>query len=647
MEEIYFKDEKLFFRFAKNYVKGIGKMIGLLWQKPLFAYLCAFNMSEKNKKELSNLALLRRVFKYVKPYRVQFISSIIMAIVLALFAPVRPYLIQITVNRAIHPLNTNTPGLFNSFFNAMNFANVSTFILNITIFQVVFIFIETAIRFSFSFITSWLGQAVVRDMRVDVYEKIMKLNLKQFDITPIGILTTRTINDIESINDIFSDGLIPIFADLLTIVVVLAWMFYVNWKLTFIGLIPFPIIIIATYYFKNSVNKSFISVRNAVAALNAFVQEHITGMAILQAFAAEKRESKKFEKINIQHRNANIRAIFAYSVFFPIVEIVLALSTGLIVWWIADRKLDPGTLISFMLYLNLIFRPLRVIADKFNVIQMGIVAAERVFKVLDNDDVVTKQGNHAPEKIKGSIEFDHVWFAYNEPNYVLKDINFNVEAGETIAIVGHTGSGKTSIISLLNRLYHIQKGAIKLDGINIEDYTLDALRSTIGVVLQDVFLFSGSIMDNITLRNKSVSRQQVIEAAKLIGVHGFIMQLPDNYDYNVMERGNTLSLGQRQLISFIRALLYNPSVLILDEATSSIDTESEMLIQHAIDTLIKGRTSIVIAHRLSTIRKASKIIVLDKGEIKEMGTHEELLLHNGFYAKLHNMQFENKKVLGI
>ena len=601
-------------------------------------------MSEEIKKEVSGIELLRRVFMFVKPYRAQFYISIVMAVVLAFFAPVRPYLIQLTVDRAINPSAAmHPPHWVQTFLNAMNFNSATAFIFNITIFQVIFLFVETAIRFSFSFITSWLGQSVVKDMRVTVYEKIMKLNLKQFDITPIGTLTTRTINDIESINDIFSDGLIPIVADLLTIIITVATMLFINWKLTLISLIPFPIMIIATYYFKESVNKSFTKVRNAISALNAFVQEHITGMAVVQAFAAEEREMNKFKKINREHRNANIRAIFAYSVFFPIVEIVLALSTGLIVWWIADEKLNAGLLVSFILYLNQIFRPLRVIADKFNVIQMGIVASERVFKVMDNKDVITKEGNHVPKKIQGQIEFDHVWFAYNEPNFVLKNINFKVNAGETIAIVGHTGSGKTSIISLLNRLYHIQKGEIKLDSINIENYTLEALRSTIGVVLQDVFLFSGSVMENITLRNTSISKAQVVEAAKLIGVHDFIMQLPGGYDYNVMERGNTLSLGQRQLISFIRALLYNPSVLILDEATSSIDTESELLIQHAIDTLIKGRTSIVIAHRLSTIRKAANIIVLDKGEIQEMGTHEQLLALNGFYARLHNMQFGKKK----
>jgi ATP-binding cassette subfamily B protein len=393
-------------------------------------------------------------------------------------------------------------------------------------------------------------------------------------------------------------------------------------------------------------------VRNAVAHLNAFVQEHITGMYIVQAFAAEKREFDKFKHINKEHRDANIKAIFAYSVFFPIVEIVLALAMGLIVWWTAKEALNLqvdqyGKVTAFILYLNLLFRPLRVIADKFNVLQMGMIASERVFTVLDNKDSLPPSPAHAfdPGEIKGKIEFDHVWFGYNEENPVLKDVSFIVNPGETVAIVGHTGSGKTTIISLLNRLYQINKGFIRIDDVPVEEYKTETLRKNIGVVLQDVFLFPGSVMDNITLLNDSISRDKVEEAASLIGMHEFIMKLPEGYDYNVMERGATLSVGQRQLLSFVRALLYNPSILILDEATSSVDTESERMIEQAIQTLISGRTSIVIAHRLSTVQRADKIIVLDKGEIKEIGTHSELLRKNGFYAKLYQMQFEKHKVL--
>ena len=588
-----------------------------------------FILSEP-KKSFFDVALLRRVFRYAAPYKKKFYLSVLLAILLAVITPLRPILIRITVDRYI----TNS---------------IAYMVINMTLIQIGLILIETAMRFLFSFTTALLGQSVVKDLRVATYKKIMTLNLSQFDKTPIGTLTTRTINDIESINDIFSDGLVPIIADLLSIVCVLGVMLDMDWQLTLIALIPFPIILIATYYFKNSINRSFFKVRNAVASLNAFVQEHLTGMSVVQAFAAEDREFEKFKKINKEHRNANIKAIFAYSVFFPIVEIVLALSVGLVVWFTSKEALhlqqsQQGTVVAFILFLNLLFRPLRVIADKFNVLQMGIIASERVFKVLDNDDFTPPAAANAyrPGLVKGKIDFENVVFEYNPGVPVLKDISFNVNPGETIAIVGHTGSGKSTIISLLNRLYHIQKGSIRIDDVNIEQYDTDILRKNIGVVLQDVFLFSGSVLDNITLRNPEIKREKVIEAAKLIDMHHFILRLPGGYDYNVMERGATLSLGQRQLLSFIRAMLYNPSILILDEATSSVDTESEMLIQHAIDTLIKGRTSIVIAHRLSTIRKANKIIVLDKGEIKEMGTHEELLLKGGFYSKLHEMQFEKK-----
>jgi len=592
------------------------------------------------RKQFFNIASLRRVFRYAAPYRKKFWISVALAIFLAVITPVRPWLIQFTVDSYIVHKDNFTQN------------RVIQLLIWITIIQIGLVLVETAVRFLFSFITAWLGQSVVRDLRVAVYKKILGLNLSQFDRTPIGTLTTRTINDIESVNDIFSDGLVPIIADLLSIFCVLAVMFWMDWQLTLIALVPFPLIIVATYYFKESINKSFFKVRNAVASLNAFVQEHLTGMAIVQAFAVEEKEYKKFNAINREHRNANIRAIFAYSVFFPLVEIVLALAIGLIVWWtsgqaIGSQESQYGTVTAFILFMNLLFRPLRVIADKFNVLQMGIIASDRVFAVLDNPDYIPEpaRGGEAdqyarPAMVEGKLEFEKVWFGYNKDQYVLKDVSFTVNPGETIAIVGHTGSGKTTIISLLNRLYHIQKGEIRLDGIPIQDYDLATLRRSIGVVLQDVFLFSGSVLDNITLRNEEISREKVIEAARLIDMHDFIMRLPGGYDYNVMERGATLSLGQRQLISFIRALLYNPAILILDEATSSVDTESELRIQQAIDTLIRGRTSIVIAHRLSTIRKAHKIIVLDKGEIRESGSHEELLRKGGFYAQLYEMQFE-------
>ncbi|KIC94549.1 ABC transporter ATP-binding protein [Flavihumibacter solisilvae] len=584
-------------------------------------------------KKIFDTALLKRVFQMAAPYKKKVFLSFSLAVLLALVSPIRPYLIQITVNNYIK-------------------SGLLDWVIRITIIQVVFLLIETAFRFLFSFTTAWLGQTVVKDLRIKVFNKVINLNLSQFDRTPIGTLTTRTINDIESINDIFADGLIPIIADLLSIISILVVMFVVDWQLALISLAPFPVLILATFIFKESVNRSFIKVRNAVAALNAFVQEHITGMQVVQAFAAEKREYAKFRKINREHRNANINAIFAYSVFFPVVEIIVAISTGLLVWWGAGNAVHmseaeasemAGKIISFFIYLNLLFRPLRVIADKFNVLQMGMVASERVFKVLDNDDYIKKEGIYAPDKVAGSIEFDHVSFGYSDDKYVLKDINFTVEPGETVALVGHTGSGKTSIISLINRLYHIQQGEIRIDGVPIESYRLDSLRRQTGVVLQDVFLFSGSVLDNITLRNPAITLEQVQNAARLIGMHDFIEQLPGGYNYNVMERGATLSLGQRQLLSFIRALLYDPSILILDEATSSVDTESEKMIQHAIDTLISGRTAIVIAHRLSTIRKADKIIVLEKGEVREIGNHEELMEKGGFYYALHQSQVRELK----
>ncbi len=587
--------------------------------------------AKKIGKKIFDITQLKKVFHFAAPYKKKLYTSIFLSVILAIISPLRPYLIQYTVNNFIKDRDTY-------------------WLIVITVIQVGMLLFETGLRFYFTYITAWLGQSVIKDLRVSVYKKVLSLNLSQFDKTPIGTLTTRTVNDVESINDIFSDGLIPIIADVLSIISILCFMFYVDWRLALVSLAPFPVLIIATYFFKESVNRSFIAVRNAVAHLNAFVQEHITGMAVVQAFAVEDKEFEKFKKINKEHRNANIRAILAYSVFFPVVEIVLAFSTGLLVWWGANNSFNAGVIISFIMYLNLLFRPLRVIADKFNVLQMGMVASERVFKVLENEDFIPPSPGGVKESSipplgdgGGKVEFENVWFAYNDEQYVLKDISFVIQPGETLAIVGHTGSGKTSIISLLNRLYHIQKGKIKVDGIEIEKYDLDNLRSRIAVVLQDVFLFSGSVYDNVTLRNGNIQKEDVIQAAKLIGVHDFIMQLPGNYDYNVMERGATLSLGQRQLLSFIRALLYDPSILILDEATSSIDTESEMLIQHAIDKLISGRTSIVIAHRLSTIRKANKILVLDRGEIREIGTHDELLAKKGFYYQLHKMQFEKEK----
>ncbi len=592
------------------------------------------NEKASQKKKVFDLTLLRRIYSFAKPYAGKFYLSVLLAIVLALLAPLRPLLINKTLHRI--SADPNSSGEL-----------IMHFLLSITLIQIVVLVVESVLRFFFTYITSWLGHRVVKDIRLNVYEKILSLNLRQFDKTPIGTLTTRTINDIEAINDIFSEGFIPIVADLLSILAILAAMFYTNWQLTIICIIPFPFLLIATYFFKESVNKSFVSVRNAIASLNAFVQEHISGMQVIQAFNAEKKEQHQFEKINRHHRDANISAIFAYSVFFPVVEIILAFSMGLLVWFAARNayQLSPleaasvtGNIVSFILLLNLLFRPLRVIADKFNVLQMGMVAGERVLVVLSNEDLIEDNPKSVDHKIEGKIEFQHVGFSYVEGTPVLTNISFCVKPGETLAIVGHTGSGKSTIISLINRLYQHTNGRILIDDLNIEDFHINTLRRQIGVVLQDVYLFSGSVYENVSLRDPAITLDEVKEAAKLIGIHDFIEQLPEGYHYNVMERGGTLSMGQRQLLSFMRALLFKPAILVLDEATSSVDSHTEKLIQHAIEVLTAGRTSIIIAHRLSTIRKASQILLLDKGEIVESGTHDELIKSKGAYAFLQILQ---------
>ena len=573
-----------------------------------------------------DINLLKRMGRYMRPYHTAFWISVVLTILLAAVAPALPMLIQHTLDNYI--LNFDTSGL-----SLMLIAMLGLVIL------------QTLIRYYHTLMTNTLGQSVIRDIRIQVFNHIVQLRLKYFDRTALGKLITRTISDLETLSNIFSEGLIQIIGDLLQLVVILVVMFYSDWKLTLIVLIPMPLMVAATYVFKEAMKSAFIDVRKWVSNLNTFLQEHITGVGIIQYFAREKQEMDKFKEINAQHRNAHIRTNWYFSIFFPVLEIIMAIALGLLVWFgskqIMGDVISPGVVVAFIMYINMIFRPIRELIDKFNTLQMGMVSAERIFEVLDTDEKTPNLGTLKPAHIKGEIVFRDVWFAYNEENWVLKNVNFRVNPGETLALVGATGAGKSSSINILSRFYEVNKGEILLDGVNIRDYDLDYLRNTIATVLQDVFLFSDSVINNITLGDPAISREQVIEAAKEVGAHDFIMRLPGGYDYDVKERGATLSAGQAQLISFIRALVHDPRILILDEATSSVDTETEEMIQHAIDNLMKGRTSIVIAHRLSTIQKADKIIVLDKGEIKEIGTHQELLSFDGYYKKLYDLQFHS------
>jgi len=573
-------------------------------------------------------ALFVRLIKLATPFKQTFALATLFAIALAIVIPLRPYLIQRTIDDAI--MNSDAQ-LLTTFILLLILALVTNVILS----------------YFFIYMTNWLGQSIIKDLRVRIFKHIISLKLRYFDTTPIGTSTTRTINDVETINSVFSQGLITIIADLLTIFSIMAIMFYSDWRLTLVVLTVFPILIYSTYVFKEAIKKSYDKVRTQVARLNAFLQEHISGMYVIQVFAAEEKELNKFKEINDLHRKANIDSIWAYSIFFPVMEIITAVALALVVWFGANRVVQEtttlGVLIAFIMYLSMLFRPLRMMADKFNVIQMGMIAAERIFKILDTDATIPDKGAIKVNNLKGDIVFDDVWMAYDETNYILKGVSFKLKAGESLAIVGPTGAGKSSIINILNRFYPIQKGKISIDGIDIKDYTLSSLRNRIGLVLQDVFLFSGTVLDNITLRNSEISVEKVAKAAREIGASTFIEQLPGKYNYNVMERGAMLSTGQRQLISFIRTFVYQPDILVLDEATSSVDTESERMIQNATDHLVKNKTSIIIAHRLSNIKNADKIIVLDKGEIVEMGTHNELLNKNGHYKKLHDMQFSKTK----
>lgn len=581
---------------------------------------------EQEKKPSLDWVLLKRVLKLAMPFKRLFILCLVLAVILA-------------------PLNTASPWLINQIVDNYVFqSDVQGLLMMCGVFVGVLI-VTGLLQYVFIYLTSLLGQSVIKDLRVSVFKHIVQLKLRFFDQTPIGTVTTRTINDIETINTVFSQGSITIIADILSLFVVLIVMFYTSVSLTLICLVTLPLIMIATYIFKQKVKASYQTVRTQISKMNAFLQERITGMRIIQIFNAEQQERGNFKKINREYTRANLDAILYYAVFFPVVEVISAIALGLMVWWgargVIGGNVTPGELVAFPLYLNLLFRPMRILADKFNTLQMGLVAADRVFAILDDTSKIDNIGTSVKEKFEGKISFQNVRFSYDGENQVIHDLSFDVKPGESLAIVGSTGSGKTTIINILNRFYEISGGKVLIDDLPIDEYELFHLRERLAMVLQDVFLFTGTVMENIALRNDSISREKVIEASKKIGAHPFFENLPNGYDFIVTERGNNLSMGQRQLISFVRALVYDPDILILDEATSSIDTETEGIIQYAIETLIQKRTSIIIAHRLSTIRNADHIMVMEKGRKIEFGGHDELVkIENGKYRSLYEMQFE-------
>lgn len=581
-------------------------------------------MSEVSGKTF-DAPLLKRVLKYVRPYLKIFYGTAIFAILIAFLSPARPLLIQYAFDNFILTPNEDK-------------------LLLITLLLVALLFAESILQYFYTYWSNFLGQSVIRDLRLQVYKKIINFKQQYFDKNPIGALVTRVVSDIETISDIFSQGLLVIIADILKLIIVIVVMFITDWRLTLFSLASIPLLLIATYWFKRSIKAAFQEVRKQVSALNTFVQEHIVGMYIVQLFNREDIEFEKFKSINNSHKKAHVRSIWYYSVFFPIVEVLSAISIGLLIWWggiEAAKTTDVtlGELIAFILYIHMLFRPIRQLADRFNVLQMGMVASERVFKVLDTEDSISNLGKRSLDNCRGDIEFKNVWFAYNDEDWVLKNVSFKVFAGETLALVGATGAGKSSIINLLTRNYEINKGSILIDGVDYLEYDLDSLRENIAVVLQDVFLFSDTIYNNIILGRK-INLDKVKAYAKDIEIDDFIQSLPNGYNYNVRERGGMLSLGQRQLISFVRAYVNQPKILVLDEATSSIDSESEYLIQRSSEKLTKDRTSIVIAHRLATIQNADTIILLEDGKLIEKGSHQELVCANGKYKLLYDLQFQ-------
>ncbi|MBK5277667.1 MAG: ABC transporter ATP-binding protein [Bacteroidia bacterium] len=586
---------------------------------------------EKEKVSSGNIIdfkVLKRIFQFVEPYRGRFFLIIMLTLLLGVLTPIRPYLIQYTLDEHVQ------------YDNYWSMVNIMLLIFGLLV-------VQSVVQYFHTYISGRIAQYVIRDIRIKLYEHLISLRLRFFDKTPIGRLVTRTISDVETLSDVFSEGLAAMASDLLQIVFILAFMFFTDWRLALVSLSTIPLMLLSTYIFKEKIKVAFNDVRNAVSNLNAFVQEHLTGMGMVQIFGSQKKEFEKFREINKDHLNANLRSVTYYSIYFPVAEIIAAMGIGLLVWYGAKGVINQqvtgitlGKLTAFIMYIQLFFRPIRMIADRYNTLQMGIVSSSRIINLLDDNTDIMKNGTYAPKEIKGEVSFDHVWFAYNDADYVLKDITIEIKSGETVAMVGATGAGKSSIINLLSRFYEINRGTIKVDGIDISEFDLVALRKNIGVVLQDVFLFSDTIRNNITLGDPGVTDEMILHAADLVGARKFIERLPGGLDYNVMERGATISVGQRQLLSFIRAMVYDPKILVLDEATSSVDSEAEEMIQQAIEKMMTNRTAIVIAHRLSTIQKANKIIVLDKGEIKEIGRHEDLLELEGVYSQLHKMQYK-------
>ena len=589
-----------------------------------------------NPKKNWDSKLFRRIMRVSKPHIHLLIYGLFLTFSLAFLSPLRPYIIGKLVGEYVRLSDEES-----LFYGAL--------------LVVAILIVESLMLIAVSYLSSDLGQRVVKDLRDQLFRHITKLRLRYFDQKPIGMLVTRSVSDMETIAEIFSQGILVIAGDLLKLTGVLCFMFYINWKLTLIVLIPIPILLISTRIFKNAIKTSFQEVRKQISGLNSFVQEHITGMNIVQIFSREGVEARKFSKINSAHKKAHIKGIMAYSIFFPVVEILSATSVALLVlfciWSISYGGVDYGTvtteMMSFVLYVNMLFRPIRMLADRFNTLQMGMIGSARVFELLDTKEYIFQNDDLKPESFNGNIKFNNVHFSYDDKASVFKGLTFEVNAGETVAIVGPTGAGKTSLINLISRYYEFQKGTILLDDYNIRNLDLDVLRSKIAVVLQDVFLYNTSILENITIGNRNISREQVIESAKKVGVHEFIMQLPKGYDFEVKERGGLLSSGQRQIIAFIRAYVYQPQLLILDEATSSIDSLSEEFIQNATEEITKSRTSIIIAHRLSTIQNADCIFVMDQGQIVEQGKHRELLKKKGKYFELYKNQFihQNREII--